>query len=282
MHTFLGFDIGGSKIAWGILNEEGAILKEGRFPTPDNYSNLLASLVTVAKEQKPATVGLGIPAVFDRKGVEILYSTNLPFLAHHKLAEDLCRETGIMACMNNDAQCALIGEVWQGSAQDFSSAVLLTLGTGVGGALMQKRIVRPYPQDASLELCRLIVDPSDVFPSRTGRGTLEALIGGHSLEKRFGVSLAEMSQKAHAGNADALEFWQEVAELFQQCVLAIHTEYSCKNIIIGGIGSTDLELYMQAPTPCPVIAAALGEKAGIYGAARIAMDYYEDFHKDWE
>ena len=83
-----------------------------------------------------------------------------------------------LTILENDARCALIGEVWKGSAQEFSSAVLLTLGTGVGGAVMQKGTVLPHPQSISLEIGRLIVDPTDIFPTTSGFGTVEALIGG--------------------------------------------------------------------------------------------------------
>lgn len=282
MRTFLGFDIGGSKVAWGVFNEEGELQKDGRFPTPESYEALLAALLPIIKQHEAAAVGVGAPCIVSKNHRDIVFATNLPFLAHHHLVNDIESQSSALASVNNDAQCALIGEVWQGSAQEFSSAVMLTLGTGVGGALMQKRIVRPYPLDASQELCRLVVDPSDLFPARTGQGTLEALIGGHNLEKRFGVSLSEMAIAVRKGDAEAIDFWKEVSQLFLRCIRTVHAEFSCKNIIVGGVGGQDLSYYLQDTPPCPVITAALGQKAGLYGAVRVGMDYFENYHGDWK
>jgi hypothetical protein len=131
-----------------------------------------------------------------------------------------------------------------------------------------------------------VVDPTDIFPSKSGRGTVESFIGGRNLQERLQIDLANEAEAIRTGNgeahAEAKEIWHAISYFFVQCMKAVHAEYNCSTIIIGGIGSKDLEHYLQDPTPCPVIPAKLGEQAGLFGAGRLAMDVYEESQKDWE
>jgi len=104
---------------------------------------------------------------------------------------------------------------------------------------------------------------------------VETLIGGRNLERRFDISLKDLAADVRKGDNEAKETWQDISYLFTQVLKAIHAEYSCKNIIVGGIGAKDLEYYLNdTEPPCPVIPAKLGEDAALYGAARLAIVVY--------
>lgn len=279
----LGIDVGGTKTAWGVVDLDGVLLDSGSFPTPPERETFIHALQEVVREHPSHGVGVGIAGTLSKNHQETLVCTNLPHLSELPLAS-LLREAGaILTSLDNDARCAMIGEVWLGAAASYTSAVLLTLGTGVGGAVMQRGSVLPHPSDVSQELGRIMVDPSDVFPAVSGAGTIEAFIGGRNLEERLEISLGEIAEKAEHGDAEALDTWHVISDYFQECVRAVHDQYSSKVIIIGGKGCKDLPLYLgNHEYPCPIIPAALGSEAGIYGAARLALDLYDEQQTDWE
>jgi len=278
----LGIDIGGTKTAWAVMDDQGKISKQGTYPTPTHKEAFLRALVNLGRSHKVEAIGIGIAGTVSADHEHILVCTNLPELSHVELVSHL-KENGLShITLDNDARCALIGEVWLGSAQDLTSAVLLTLGTGVGGAVMQKGIIKAHPLDVTREIGRIIVDSSDVFPASAGAGTIEAFLGGRNLEDRLQINLAEEAKNVHLGSPEAKKVWRTIADFFINTVRALYDEYHCKAIIIAGKGVRDLEYYSQDPTPCPVIPAKLGELAGLYGAGRIALDLWEENQKDWD
>ncbi|MCC2631945.1 MAG: hypothetical protein K0S20_644 [Patescibacteria group bacterium] len=282
---YLGFDVGGTKTAWGLFTEEGKMLKSGKFMTPKEPEPFIASLLETIRAQKDViAVGIGIAGTIKPDHTGTILCVNLPQLSDLDIAAPIqAAFPEMLVYVDNDARCALIGEVWQGAAKDMSSAVLITVGTGIGGAVMQKGQVRPHPEDINKEVGRIVVDPTDVFPSKTGSGTVESFIGGKNLEERLQINLAQISDDIKTGDKEATEIWHAISYFFIQCIRAIHTEYSCKNIIVGGIGVKDLPRYLQDPAPCPVVPALLGEAAALYGAARLAIDFYEEEqYTDWE
>lgn len=284
MPNVLAFDIGGTKVAWAMLSDAGELSQRKEVATPRTREELVTVLTKIIQDHdKAEAVGIGFPGPIAKDKQTILFCTNIPDLTRFNLGKALQEATGKLVALDNDARCALVGEAWQGAAKGLRSAVLLTLGTGVGGAVMQRGVVQPAPSDVSLEISRLIADPDDFFPGTTGKGTVEALIGGKSLEDRYGVSLHEMSLAAHKGDAEALEFWGFVQHSFVQCVRAICEVYGCKLVLVGGKGSNDLDLYTGSETmPCEVLPTKLGSDSGLYGAAQLAFEAIHLDAKDWD
>ncbi|MEI6477521.1 MAG: ROK family protein [bacterium] len=281
--SYLGFDIGGSKVAWGLVSEEGKLLTSGRYHTPADAEAFMQALVETIEAHPATAVGIGIAGTLSSDRHSTALCTNIPSLSNFPLVDRLAeRFPDTVFAMDNDARCALIGEVWLGAAQELSSAVMITIGTGIGGAVMRRGIVRPHPQDIGQEVGRISVDPSDVFPSKSGRGSVESFIGGRNLQERLQIELAHESEAVRTGDQDSKEVWHAISYFFIQCIQAIYGEYHCDTIIVGGVGSRDLDHYLQDPAPCKVIAAKLGEEAGIYGAGRLAIDAYQESLKDWE
>lgn len=280
----LGIDAGATKTAWGVFTPEGELLKSGKIPTPREKEAFLAIIEKIHTDNPAAAIGIGIAGTVSANHEDILVCTNIPTLSHLQLSKHLKEKCSPFVAMDNDARCALIGEVWKGAASDLSSCVMLTLGTGVGGAVMQKGIVLPHPQDVNKELGRMIVDPTDPFPAPCGAGSLEAFLGGKSLEKRLGVDMAEIAKAVRNNDEEAKDIWQQISYYFIQSMRMVHSQFSCKTIIIGGTGCQDLQYYLQDNTPpCPIVPAKLGGSAGLYGAARLAIDLYqEENNPNWD
>lgn len=281
---FLGIDVGATKTAWGVFSEEGKLEKKGKIATPKEKEAFLEALVKIYKDNPGQAIGIGIAGTVSANHKDILVCTNIPALSHVQLVDYLKEHCCPLVAIDNDARCALIGEVWQGAAKEMSSCVLLTLGTGIGGAVMQKGIILPHPQDVSREISRLIADPTDPFPANSGPGSIEAFVGGRNLEKRLEIDLAEMAKLIRKGDPEAKEVWEQIGYYFALVIRKVFSEYNCKAILIAGVGSQDLEYYLQDFTPpCPVLAAKLGGEAGLYGAARLGIDLYlEENDQNWE
>jgi glucokinase len=276
----LGFDIGGTKTAWGVVGDDGVVKVRGQFPTPQQREELVKSLLKVIKDQKPTAIGIGIAGTVSADHQDIVVCPHIPELSHFELIQTIQKDYPIPVALDNDARCALIGEVWAGKAQDISSVVMITLGTGVGGAVMQKGVVLPHPHDITQEIGYTIADPSDLLPASTGRGSIESLLGGQNLEERFGIPMAELVAQARNEDPDAVETFKTISYYFIQSVRAIYDIYQCKLILVGGKGSKDLDLYLRDIPPCPVEAAELGEVAGVVGAARLGLDLYEQEQRE--
>lgn len=276
----LGFDIGGTKTAWGLCDSEGTILKQGVFPTPQEREPLLKNILEIIATHKPAAVGVGIAGTVSTDHHDIVVCPNVPDLSHFELVQTIREQYLVPVALDNDARCALIGEVWKGAAQDLSSALLITIGTGIGGAVMQKEVVLPHPHDITQEIKYLVAEPQDLFPAPTGRGSIEGLIGGKNLEERFGISMGDLVARARKGDAEAIETFKIIAHYFIQCVRTLYDTYHNKLLLVGGKGCKDLDLYLQESAPCEIRPTQLGEAAGIIGAARLALDLYEQEQKD--
>jgi glucokinase len=275
MTNVLGFDVGGTKTSWGLFSQEGDLLKNGQYATPQDREEFLEVLVAVAKPLEVSAIGIGIAGTTSADHEDVVVCPNIPSLSHFQLVSHLKTELGVPVTLDNDARCALIGEVWQGAAHDTSSTVLITIGTGIGGAVMQKGAVLLHPTDINQEISHLVVDPSNLLETSSGRGTVEALLGGKNLEERFGIPVGELVSDAREGKEEAIGVFRTVSHYFKQCLQVIHMTYNCRQILVGGKGCKDLDLYLQDTPPCPVHPAKLGELAGLYGAARLALDVQE-------
>lgn len=271
MKPVLAFDIGGTTSRWALVSTSGKLLKFGETPSPRSEAMLLRWVSQLIQKSGATHVGVAIAGTVSVDHLDTLVCTNLTALSHRHLSAHIATHA-VTCLLENDARCALLGEQWLGSARHFSNVLMLTIGTGVGGALLRGGEVLPHPTDLAQELGRLMIDRGDLFPTESGSGTLEALLGGKNLEARFGVKLAEIAAGARRGNRESLRAWVPIQELTHRCLAVLADTYAPERIIIGGKGGKDLEWYVgEAETPVPVVPAALGERAGLLGAAKLVL-----------
>lgn len=136
----LGIDIGGTTVKFGIVDETFRILEQTAIPTlPNRPSEALIGDIAAAarpliEKYAPVSVGIGSPGSIDPVAGLVIRAGNLPFRNVH-LAKELEAALGIPTWLENDANCALIAEVAAGVCQGCQDALILTIGTGVGGAI---------------------------------------------------------------------------------------------------------------------------------------------------
>jgi glucokinase len=183
MKTILGIDIGGTKIQ-GIL-WKGKIVSAKTIATPKNKKAFIKSLVRLIQDlrngQKIGGIGLAVAGVLDWKNGVILKSPNLKFLNGVRLGSIITRQVKLPVCLENDTKCFLLGEARFGQAKNKKNVVALTLGTGVGGAVLADGKLMRGAHGAAGELGHMLIE------REIGRlMTLEDLVSSHGFS-RLGV-----------------------------------------------------------------------------------------------
>jgi len=199
----LGIDIGGAQIKAGMVNEAGAILAARTIETPGDLDSLLPSLhdaigwLTEATVQ-PAAVGVGCKGIIDPDStrVELLPGT-LHFLEGLRLSDLVGLPPDVPVFADNDARVALAGEMAWGAARGHENVIMLTLGQGVGGAVLAGgRLLRGHTGLAG-NLGHLTVEPHGAQCACGNRGCLETVFSARAIE-------AQAWSPVHRGCASSL------------------------------------------------------------------------------
>ena len=156
MEYRVGIDLGGTNVAVGVVNENKEIVARANVPTrPDRMlDDVIYDIACCVKEavkkagitlQECVLVGIGSPGYCRAADGMVVYAGNLGW-KNVPICDELRLELGVSVRLSNDANCAALGEVVAGAAKGAKSAVLLTLGTGVGGGVMRDLFAgdRPY------------------------------------------------------------------------------------------------------------------------------------------
>jgi glucokinase len=147
MSATIGVDVGGTKIAAGVVSDSGEILAELRTESPaDSVAEIeatIASLVAqLQADHEVSAVGVGAAGFIDNSRSRVLFSPNLAW-KDLDLRSDLERLTGLPVVVENDANAAAWGEFTFGAGADAEDLLLVTVGTGVGGGIvMDGELVR--------------------------------------------------------------------------------------------------------------------------------------------
>lgn len=292
MSYSIGIDLGGTNIKAAAVSEDGEVLAQANAPTPadegahavaSNVARELASLEAEVGGRADA-VGMAAPGMVARDGRSMAsISGHLECIEGFDWAEYL---TGRAPALLNDANAALLGEVWRGAAAGASDAVLLTLGTGVGGAVLTGgRLLRGHLGRAG-HLGHMCLDVDAPRDSLGIPGTLEEAIGNRTLPQRSEgrFDSTERLVAAHlSGDAEAARVWLRSVFHLACAVTNIINAFDPETVIIGGgvarAGRAlfdPLAEYLDGMEWRPgghrvrIVPAALGDIAGALGAARNA------------
>ncbi|WP_119317511.1 ROK family protein [Companilactobacillus formosensis] len=137
MKTYLAFDIGGTKLKYALINNQGQILKKYSENTiNDSKSNFIKRLNEIVGQFQSQISGIGIsvPGKVDSKTGQIHFGGSLPFLDGIQLSSVL--NTSLPIHIENDAKAATLGEKWLGSLEEIDNGIMLVLGTAVGSGIV--------------------------------------------------------------------------------------------------------------------------------------------------
>lgn len=305
----IGVDLGGTKMLLGVLDSGAEAVWESRERSAgEGEEELVELLVREVGEARAArggvaTVGMGIPATIDFGGGIAISAVNLPI--ENLPLRDLVEErTGLPAFLDNDANVAALAEQLFGAARGARNAIMLTIGTGVGGGLVLGGEIYRGSTGAGAELGHMTIEMDGPLCQGNcpNRGCIETFASGTALgreglaaaEREPGSALGKLlaagepvdgkavTVAAQAGDATAIGVFDLVGKRLGVALASYANIFEPEVIVVGGgvMAAGDLlleparsELAARALRPMdrtPVVAAELGEDAGMIGAAAMA------------
>ncbi|PSJ45775.1 N-acetylglucosamine kinase [Zobellella endophytica] len=297
---YYGFDIGGSKIAFAVFDDEFNERERSLHPTPArDYPAFLTLLLTLVRQADArwggaGTVGLGFPGVLDVRGR--ILAPNVPAIDGRDLLGDLRPQLDRPLCADNDANCFLLSEYHRGAVAGAGLALGLTLGTGVGGGLIHDgrlinsrrggcgefghgginaSLLRRYPELPLYECGCGLPGCLETYVSGTGLSRLYRHCGGQERDGK-GVIAAWQQGEAQAGHCMSLYL-----DILAAGVGAMMTQLDPDAVVLGGglseypwlyreLGTRLPEYLMAGVSAAPVIAPVFGGAGGVRGAALLA------------
>lgn len=305
----IGVDLGGTKMLLGVLDGESKTVWESRERSAgegeDELVELLVREIAEARAERGGVeaIGMGIPATIDHEKGLAIAAVNLP-IEDLPIRDLVVERTGLPTFVDNDANVAALAEHLFGAAKGAENAVMLTIGTGIGGGLILGGEIYRGSTGAGAELGHMAIqmDGPGCQGNCPNRGCVEALASGTALG-REGLAAAESNPESAIGkllakgepvdgkavtvaalNGDetAIEVFDLVGTRLGVALASYANIFEPEVIVVGGgvMAAGDLlldparrELQARALTPMnriPVVPAELGEDAGMIGAAAMA------------
>jgi glucokinase len=289
----LAIDIGGTKLASGIVSADGTISGERRVPTPrtDDPDELFAALATLATASVDEGglpidgigVGCGGPM---RWPAGVVSPLHIPAWRAFPLRARLVHAFDLPCAIDNDAKAFAIGEHWLGEGREARALLGVVVSTGVGaGIVIDGRLVHGASGQAG-HVGHVLADPDGPVCACGGRGCVESIASGRALERRAGTAPATIAEQARAGNAEASRTYLDAGRALARGIASAAALLDLDLVVVGGgvaLGAWDLlepplraELALRARVSFTrdlhVTRSALGERAGLLGAAKLALD----------
>lgn len=289
MHS-IGIDIGGTKIAGGIVGSNPTtVLQRCTLPTPkkDVMPQVLACLSKLfdASDAPISSIGIGAPGVIDpQTGTVVSAGPTMPHWAGTDITAAIARAyPGIKVAVHNDVRVMGLGEAIFGAGTDYASALFLSLGTGVGGAIVRGGTLQASPHHTAGELRCLV----GKLPNGQA-ATIESFAAGPGLARAYceatgevGLDLREVMRRYQAGDATAHAIIEDNMHALGQAISGFVAAIDVEVLVVGGgvgnIGAPILDPLirgfrsagMSPVNEIPVLKAQLGTDAPIIGAAAL-------------
>jgi glucokinase len=307
MHA-IGVDVGGTKIAAGLISAKGEILSEVRHPTTNVREPLLSAIAEAIAEVKGAYevggVCLAVPGFILARENKVLSAANLEAIEGIPLEEELGARAGLRVTVENDANAAAWGEFRFGAGEGVEDLILITIGTGVGGGVISHGVLLRGARGTGGELGHITVHPAGPRCGCGNRGCLEALASGTAMARRAqkaateqpdsllgrlaeeralsGEDVVELARKGDQASVRVLceaGMWLGVGlatfvNIFDPEVIAIGGGASAAGDLVLEPARRELLLRSHSPSRdlVEIREATLGAKSGMLGAAALARN----------
>lgn len=286
MQLFIGFDVGGTHIKHGVINENGEELTSDEYDTPDDESTFKQKWKAVVDKyrQEHEIVGIGVsfPGHNNHHTGEAAKAGALDYLDGENLCELFAQLTDLPVTTENDANCAALGERWQGAGKDYEHFVCITIGTGIGGGIVMEGDLYRGSHYRAGEFGVLPVgnngEPMHEVASASGlmkacRRALavseDEMPDGEELFKR-------MDSDVHL--REAIEEW---AHFLSRGIYSVISMFDPQAVLIGGGISEQEKIYLLLDKylqrfeewealRVPILPCELGNQAGRLGAVWLA------------
>ena len=310
MSLSLGIDIGGTKIAAGVVDEDGKIIAQNRRSTPArNPDAVVDAIVELAEEFTDWSydrVGIGVAGLVDVYRSRVIFAPNLGW-ADEKLKTAVEERTNKLTVVENDANAAAWGEFKFGAGRGTTDMVMVTVGTGIGGGIVLGGELQRGAHGMGAELGHLRLVRNGQFCGCGRDGCWEQYASGNALVRTTrqlavkrrreanillsfgdgtpeGIRGRDITAAAKKGDPVAIDAFKEIGKWLGRGMAEVASLLDPGCFIVGGgvIDAGDLLLEparevfgaevvaKEHHDVTPVIAAELGNAAGIAGAADLA------------
>ena len=307
----IGIDAGGTKLLGGVVDDELVVHHRvhrtwrgaDRAETLEIFVEAVEEVRAVAPDV--GAVGFGIPSLVDSRTGASLWSNHLP-LDDVPFRDLMSERLGLPVYVDNDSNLSMLAEHRHGAARDARHALMVALGTGIGGGILIDGRIYRGATGVGAELGHIVVDigGADCPGDCPGRGCLEVLASGNAIgvegmaaararpESALGRRLASggvitggvVTDLAHSGDAAAREVLELVGRRLGAGLTGLVNVFNPEVIVIGGgaVAAGDLMLdparAVVAERALPpareiarIVPAAFGDEAGMLGAALFAL-----------
>jgi glucokinase len=322
MRFIVGIDLGGTNIVAGCVAEDGSTIlgvrtastgaEEGADAVVGRIIAAARESIAEARSKAPGSeiigAGVGAPGPLDRKSGLVLLTPNLGWV-NMPLRQRLQEGLGLHTALDNDANCAVLGEWWQGAARSTRMTIGLTIGTGIGGGIIIDGRLYHGASDIAGEFGHMTIDANGRRCKCGNYGCIEAYASGPNIALRAVEALATDSdstlpgrvggelhritaqtvyEAAQAGDALALEVVRDTARFLGAAVGSLINIFNPEAVVImGGVTQAGPNLFeplrretarrafKPAVQVCRIVPGELTGVAGVYGAARAFHEQVE-------
>ncbi|MDD4370274.1 MAG: ROK family glucokinase [Anaerostipes sp.] len=311
MRYAYGVDVGGTSIKIGFFTEDGKLELSWEVPTriENDGESIVGDIMTsienhLSKEKRVRDdivgIGVGLPGPIENKAI-VNGCVNLGW-GRKNIKKEMEELSTFKVYVENDANIAALGEVWQGGGKGYKNSIMVTLGTGVGGGIIIDGKIYGGSVGAAGEIGHMPVNDKETEVCGCGKkGCLEQYVSANGIlrmakkyleehpEEKTKLLQEELSTKtifdeAKAGDKVALLQIEEAGRRIGKALATVTCVLNPEVVIIGGGVSkagqvlTDvIEKYYKhyafhASKDIPICLALLDNKAGMYGAAKLVFD----------
>jgi len=308
-------DLGGTNLRAANIDGAGRIHERVRNATPHSAGAkaIVNSIAAAIRECEAAAVKRGaqihsvsvvVPGTVHIETGLVVNAPNLDSLQGYKLGPALEGALGRSVLLENDANAAGLGEMWQGAARGYQTILCLTLGTGVGGGIILAGKLWRGPDGTAGELGHIIVEPFGGVPCKCGNtGCLEVYasataivrlaregLAKHPNSRLHSIGASDLTSEkvfgaAVAGDELALEVFRTAGVYLGVAMASYINIFNPEMIVIGGGVSAAWEIFAStaqaevllrafpvAAERCRIVRAECGDDAGLIGAAWLAFE----------
>lgn len=302
----VAFDVGGTDVKCCLVDSDGAVVETTRIATPPpgpQAGEAVVDLVAAAVESfgvrhpglDPATVGLVVPGTVDEGAGIGVYSKNLRW-SMFPFRERACSVIGLPVAFGHDTRAAGTAEFRLGAAAPFRDAVVVTIGTGIAAAVfVDGRLHTGGGYAGEVGHARVAEGPAC---GCGGRGCLEVVASASAIARRYSEETGRpvtgakpVLERAAAGDPDARRIWESALDALALGLSHVSVLLAPEAIVIGGglaqagaslFGPLERRLHelLVVHRMPALLPAAVGEDAGVIGAALLARDLSADVRRE--
>jgi glucokinase len=302
----LAIDIGGTKMACGVVTARGELLASQRIATPrsDDPDLLFAALEEAcrtaikSRDAKPLAVGVGCGGPMQYPA-GVVSPLNIPAWRDFPLRQRLSEAFALPTTVDNDAKALAVGERWRGAGHGSNNMLGMVVSTGVGGGIILDGRLLHGEAGNSGHIGHVIVWPDGPPCGCGAHGCVEGIASGSGLARRVnaalaegrattlapGASAADVAAAAREGDALARELYRTAGEAVGRGIASAAALLDLERVVIGGsiaLLAWDLlgppletevrdSARLDFTRNLKVVHAELGDQAGVFGAAHLAL-----------